>query len=110
MRLPRRLPANRSPLLTGKRMTLATAPDSRPIAPGPAARFGSIASRLSRRPAAVFGVVVILVVVIAAISAPLVAPYPPNEQLFDGLTLEGAPLPPNADFLFGTDLLGCDLF
>lgn len=36
-------------------------------------------------------------------------PYDPNEQRFEGLTLTGAPLPPNADFLLGTDLLGRDL-
>ena len=29
--------------------------------------------------------------------------------MFDGLTLEGAPLPPNANFWLGTDLLGRDL-
>jgi peptide/nickel transport system permease protein len=90
-------------------MTLATAPDSGPIAPGPAARFGMVAQRMARRPLAVFGLVVIAVVVAAALAAPILAPYPPNEQLFDGLTLEGAPLPPNATYLLGTDLLGRDL-
>jgi peptide/nickel transport system permease protein len=44
-----------------------------------------------------------------AAAAPLVAPYSPTEQIFDGLTLEGAPLPPNSRFLLGTDLLGRDL-
>jgi peptide/nickel transport system permease protein len=48
-------------------------------------------------------------VVAAALAAPILAPYSPNEQLFDGLTLEGAPLPPNSVFLLGTDLLGRDL-
>jgi peptide/nickel transport system permease protein len=42
--------------------------------------------------------------------APWLAPYPPQEQLFDGLTLEGAPLPPDGRFVMGTDLLGRDLF
>lgn len=90
-------------------MTLATAPDSGPIAPGPTARFGLVAGQLSRRPLALFGLVVIAIVVAAALAAPVLAPYPPNEQLFHGLTLEGAPLPPNAEFLLGTDLLGRDL-
>ena len=45
-----------------------------------------------------------------AIGAPLIAPYDPAEQHFEGLTLEGAPLPPNAQFILGTDLLGRDLF
>ena len=31
-----------------------------------------------------------------AIFAPWLTPYDPDEQFFDGLTLEGAPLPPNA--------------
>ncbi len=50
-----------------------------------------------------------LVVVLAA-GAPWFAPYPPEETFFDGLTLEGAPLPPSAKYWFGTDLLGRDLF
>jgi peptide/nickel transport system permease protein len=90
-------------------MTLATAPETGTITPGPAARFGSVVARLARRPLALSGLVTILVVVLAAIFAPLLAPYAPNEQLFDGLTLEGAPLPPSATFPFGTDLLGRDL-
>jgi peptide/nickel transport system permease protein len=68
-----------------------------------------VAQRMARRPLALFGLVVIAMVVAAALAAPILAPYPPNEQLFDGLTLEGAPLPPNATYLLGTDLLGRDL-
>jgi peptide/nickel transport system permease protein len=48
--------------------------------------------------------------VAGAVFAPWLAPYPPDEQLFDGLTLEGAPLPPGGAFVWGTDLLGRDLF
>ena len=48
--------------------------------------------------------------VIAAVLAPWVTPYDPNEQFFDGLTLEGAPLPPSRRFWMGTDLLGRDLY
>jgi peptide/nickel transport system permease protein len=47
--------------------------------------------------------------VLAAILAPWIAPYPPEQQFFDGLTLEGAPLPPNAEYWLGTDLVGRDL-
>jgi peptide/nickel transport system permease protein len=47
--------------------------------------------------------------VLVALLAPWVAPYDPGEQFFEGLTLEGAPLPPNGTFWFGTDLLGRDL-
>lgn len=90
-------------------MTLATAPEIGPIAPRPVTRARTVASRLARRPLAVFGLVVIAVAVVAAALAPWISPYAYDEQLFDGLTLEGAPLPPNSTFLLGTDLLGRDL-
>ncbi len=66
--------------------------------------------RLMERRLALFGFALILLVVGAAVFAPFIAPYAPEEQLFDGLTLEGAPLPPDARFIMGTDLLGRDLF
>ncbi len=65
--------------------------------------------RLLRRPLAVLGLVLIALVVGAALAAPWIAPFAPQEQLFDGLTLEGAPLPPGGAYLLGTDLLGRDL-
>ena len=58
---------------------------------------------------AMAGLVLITVIVGAALSAPLLAPFDPNEQFFEGLTLEGAPLPPNGTFWLGTDQLGRDL-
>jgi peptide/nickel transport system permease protein len=64
---------------------------------------------LLRRPLALAGLVIALAFVIIAIFAPVIAPYPPEEQFFDGLTIEGSPLPPNERVLFGTDLLGRDL-
>ncbi|MBW8727507.1 MAG: ABC transporter permease [Inquilinus limosus] len=70
----------------------------------------AILSQLLRRKLALFGLIVILVVVAAALLAPWIVPFSPNEQLFDGLTLEGAPLPPDGRFWMGTDLLGRDMF
>lgn len=67
-------------------------------------------ARFLKRRLALAGTVVIVVICVAAIGAPLFAPYSPSEQFFDGLTLEGAPLSPNERFWFGTDLLGRDLF
>lgn len=67
-------------------------------------------SRLLQRRLAVFGLVVITLAVFAAVFAPWIAPFNPDEQFFDGLTLEGAPLPPGGQFWLGTDLLGRDLF
>jgi len=64
---------------------------------------------LCQRPANIFALLVVIVLVGSAIFAPWLAPYDPTEQFFDGLTIEGAPLPPNSRFLLGTDLLGRDL-
>ncbi|MGD9741247.1 MAG: ABC transporter permease [Dongiaceae bacterium] len=66
--------------------------------------------RLARDRLALAAIVVVILTVLVALLAPWVAPYDPAEQFFDGLTLEGAPLPPSERFLLGTDLLGRDLF
>ena len=66
-------------------------------------------TRLRRNYLGLFGAVVVVMVVIIALLAPLLAPYDPAEQFFEGLTVEGAPLAPNEKFLLGTDLLGRDL-
>jgi peptide/nickel transport system permease protein len=65
---------------------------------------------LLRQPAALFGLAVVVIVVVLAVAAPLIAPFNPDEQMFDGLTLEGAPMPPGGQFMLGTDTLGRDLF
>lgn len=75
-----------------------------------AARPRGVLSRLARRKLAVFGALIIVLIVGAALFAPLIAPFAPDDQMFDGLTLQGAPMPPDAKFLMGTDLLGRDLF
>jgi peptide/nickel transport system permease protein len=90
-------------------MTIAPLPEPSAAFVARPARAGSVMARLFRRPLAVFGLLIIVIVVVLAAAAPLVAPYGPAEQHFEGLTLEGAPLPPNAEFLLGTDLLGRDL-
>lgn len=69
----------------------------------------TVLKQLLRRKLALFGLFFILSVVTLAAFAPWVVPYNPNNQMFDGLTLEGAPLPPGEGFLLGTDLLGRDL-
>lgn len=76
-------------------------------AEGPAQ--GALA-RLLRRKMALFGLVIIALVTAGAVFAPWLAPFDPNDQMFDGLTLEGAPMPPDGKFWMGTDLLGRDLF
>jgi peptide/nickel transport system permease protein len=67
-------------------------------------------ARLLRRKMALFGLLIIALVVAGAVFAPWIAPFDPNDQMFDGLTLEGAPMPPDGKFWMGTDLLGRDLF
>jgi peptide/nickel transport system permease protein len=66
--------------------------------------------RLRQRKMALFGIVLIVIIVGMAILAPWIAPYDPFAQHFDGLTLLGEPLPPSREYLLGTDLLGRDLF
>ncbi len=79
------------------------------VAEGPRKEPAGVLTRILRRKLALFGLVVIAVVTAGAVFAPWIAPYRPDEQFFDGLTLEGAPLPPGGRFLLGTDLLGRDL-
>ena len=65
--------------------------------------------RFRRNPAAIIGLIVCVLIVLAALLAPALAPHDPNFQFPEGLTLEGAPLPPGGPYLLGTDLLGRDL-
>ena len=76
----------------------------------PAPRRAGAVARLMRRRLALVGLALIVIVVAGAVLAPWIAPYPPDTQHFDGLTIEGAPLPPGGAFPLGTDLLGRDLF
>jgi peptide/nickel transport system permease protein len=89
-------------------LTSPIAPEISAIVPPPRPRAG-VWSRLVKRPLALTGLVIIAVTVAGALLAPYLTGYDPNEQLFDGLTLEGAPLPPSTTFWLGTDLLGRDL-
>ena len=77
----------------------------------PAARRGyrDVLHQLLRRPRALFGLVIIVAMVLCAVFAPWITPQDPFEQSFDGLDLMGGPLPPSADHLLGTDLVGRDL-
>ncbi|MES2434872.1 MAG: ABC transporter permease [Pseudomonadota bacterium] len=66
--------------------------------------------RLMDRKLAVFGMALIALVVAGAVFAPWIAPFAPDQQNFDGLTIEGAPMAPGGAYVMGTDLLGRDLF
>jgi peptide/nickel transport system permease protein len=67
------------------------------------------ATEIVRRPSALVALVVIAAVVAAAALAPWIAPFPPDAQPFDGLSMEGAPLAPGPKYWLGTDTLGRDL-
>ncbi|MBW2037222.1 MAG: ABC transporter permease [Deltaproteobacteria bacterium] len=56
-----------------------------------------------RRPVVIFGLVFIGIVVLAAVFAPWVAPYDPNEQDLDNFLSH-----PSSEHLLGTDYLGRD--
>ena len=65
--------------------------------------------RFARNGAGMLGLVGVVLVLVMAFGAPLLAPHDPARQYFDGLTLEGDPLPPSRQFPLGTDTLGRDL-
>ncbi len=89
-------------------MTVPVSPElSAPMLPAKPRK--GIWQQLLKRRLALVGLAIIVLTVAGAILAPWLTPYDPNEQMFDGLTLEGAPLPPGEAFWLGTDLLGRDL-
>lgn len=71
----------------------------------PARRPWVLALRaLRRNKAAVFGLIIIVILTTLAILAPVISPYDPNQQ-----SLSSALEPPSAEHLFGTDNLGRDI-
>ncbi len=61
--------------------------------------------RFRRNNMAIFGLVIVVLLIIIAIFAPLIAPYDPNIRI-----KEDSSLKPARTHLFGTDLLGRDIF
>lgn len=86
-----------------------------PISPDLAApsavgvRRDGVWRQLLGRPLALIGLFFIALTLAGALFAPWLTAFSPNDQMFDGLTIEGAPLPPDGKFWLGTDLLGRDL-
>jgi peptide/nickel transport system permease protein len=66
--------------------------------------------RLIRNPGAILGAALVLMFVIAAIFAPVIAPYGPLDQNLSLLKEGGIPPGPSAHHLLGVDLLGRDVF
>ena len=71
--------------------------------------MGEAWKRFCRNRVALGALVMLVLLIVMAIAAPWLAPFDPSAQFFDGLTLQGAPLPPGSHYLLGTDLLGRDL-
>jgi len=63
--------------------------------------------RFSRNPTAVIGATIVVICVLAAIFAPLIAPYP--EHVGAAVNFRARHLPPSADYWFGTDNVGRDI-
>jgi peptide/nickel transport system permease protein len=63
--------------------------------------------RLRRNPAAIAGAVIVGLFLLMAVAAPLIAPYGPNESVGG---LASTPPGPSAEFWFGLDEQGRDLF
>ncbi len=67
--------------------------------------FAAVARRLSQNSSAVIGFVVAVFLVVMAIFAPLIAPYPYDQQ-----DLSHTRAAPSVQHIFGTDELGRDIF
>jgi len=63
--------------------------------------------KFSRNPMSIVGLVTVSLVVILAIFAPLVAPYPKHAGKF--VDFANASRPPGRQYLFGTDVIGRDI-
>lgn len=90
-------------------MSLPTSPDvvAGNASSNPAVK--TVWAQLLARPLALIGLFFVAVTVLGAVFAPWLTAFEPNEQMFDGLSIEGAPMPPGETFWLGTDLLGRDL-
>ena len=64
--------------------------------------------RFSRNPTAVAGSAIVVIVVAAALFAPLIAPYPEHAGAM--VNFRARHLPPSAQYWFGTDNVGRDIF
>jgi peptide/nickel transport system permease protein len=71
--------------------------------------WSEIWRRFRRDKFAMVGIVVIIVLVVVAVFAPWIAPHDPTQQFDEGLTMQGMPVGPSAEFPLGTDTLGRDL-
>lgn len=85
-----------------------------PAATSPAREHGDASfwreawAHLRGDPSALLGLGIVVMLVVAAVFAPILAPHPPEVQFPQGLTPDGRPTGPSATFPLGTDELGRD--
>jgi peptide/nickel transport system permease protein len=73
-------------------------------------RWRAVWRRLRKDRLALAGAALVLAFIAMALAAPHLAPYNPNERFFNGISDQGAPLPPGTHgFPLGTDTNGRDL-
>jgi peptide/nickel transport system permease protein len=85
-------------------MTVLTTTD----APAPVSIAYQNWHRFSRNPTAVIGSIIVVVVVLAAIFAPWIAPHP--DHVGSIVNFRARHQPPSAEYWFGTDNVGRDIF
>ncbi len=66
-------------------------------------------ARFRRNRMGMAGLIGVVIVLLASLLAPVLAPHDPSQQFFHGLTDFGDPLPPDGEFPLGTDTIGRDL-
>jgi peptide/nickel transport system permease protein len=79
-------------------------------APSEGGLWSEAVYRLSRNPSAIIGAFLVLMFVVAAVFAPVIAPYGPLDQNLSLLKAGGIPPGPSVHHIFGVDLLGRDVF
>ena len=100
-------------LTTSESVVLSSPPIPVPVPAETSLRRRERASIVLRtvlaRPSGVIGVVITLIVVFVSVFASVLAPHSAYYQFPNGLTNNGSPVGPSAQFLLGTDALGRDL-
>lgn len=71
-------------------------------------QWGLVWRRFRRDRMAVLGAAIVMILVLAAIFAPVLSPHDPTQIFDNGLTLDGTPAPPGPGFPLGADSLGRD--
>lgn len=95
--------------IPGQTTAVGRAKAATPVRPA-VSWWGDVWRRFRQQRLSLAAAILLAVLVLLALTAPMIAPYDPTEQFRrDGLSVIGEPLPPNARFWLGTDGLGRDV-